>query len=73
MSHFFDCFKYDPYCAFIDIIIIIIINYSGEHSRICTKTRNVFIEATGTDLHKAIVVLDTLITMFSEYCEEPFT
>ncbi|VDP70424.1 unnamed protein product [Schistosoma mattheei] len=44
-----------------------------EHSRISTKTRNVFIEATGTDLHKAIVVLDTLITMFSEYCEEPFT
>ncbi|CAH8657849.1 unnamed protein product [Schistosoma intercalatum] len=46
---------------------------NGEHSRISTKTRNVFIEATGTDLHKAIVVLDTLITMFSEYCEEPFT
>nr|AAW24984.1 SJCHGC06626 protein [Schistosoma japonicum] len=46
---------------------------NGEHSRISTKTRNIFIEATGTDLHKAIVVLDTLITMFSEYCKEPFT
>ncbi|CAH8289404.1 unnamed protein product [Heterobilharzia americana] len=46
---------------------------NGEHSRITTKTRNIFIEATGTDLHKAIVVLDTLVTMFSEYCEKPFT
>ncbi|CAH8875465.1 unnamed protein product [Trichobilharzia szidati] len=46
---------------------------NGEHSRITTKTRNIFIEATGIDLHKAIVVLDTLVTMFSEYCEKPFT
>jgi phenylalanyl-tRNA synthetase beta chain len=36
------------------------------------KTRNVFIECTATDLHKAEVVLDTIVTMFSEYCESKY-
>ena len=31
-----------------------------------------FIECTATDLHKAEVVLDTVATMFSEYCAEKF-
>lgn len=45
---------------------------TGEHSKITLNTKNVFIEATATDLTKAKVVLDTLVTMFSEYCEKPF-
>lgn len=46
---------------------------NGEHTKITLNTRNVFIEATATDLTKARIVLDTLVTMFSEYCAEPFT
>ncbi|XP_067658646.1 phenylalanine--tRNA ligase beta subunit-like [Haliotis asinina] len=46
---------------------------NGFHTRITLDTRNVFIEATATDLYKAQVTLDTLVTMFSEYCAEPFT
>lgn len=46
---------------------------NGKHSRIQLHTRNVFIECTGTDLTKTNIVLDTVITMFAEYCAEPFT
>ncbi len=35
-------------------------------------TKNVFIECTATDLHKAEIVLDTMVTMFSGYCEAKF-
>jgi hypothetical protein len=82
----------------------------GNHSRISTATKNVFIECTATDLvpvaarsfasppgpgrsllfaawhvlgwlflvagaaqTKAKIVLDMLVTMFSEHCAEPFT
>ncbi|XP_013910581.1 PREDICTED: phenylalanine--tRNA ligase beta subunit [Thamnophis sirtalis] len=46
---------------------------NGEHSKISLNTRNVFIECTATDLTKAKTVLDILVTMFSEYCNKPFT
>ncbi|XP_058043732.1 phenylalanine--tRNA ligase beta subunit isoform X1 [Ahaetulla prasina] len=46
---------------------------NGEHSKISLNTRNVFIECTATDLTKAKNVLDILVTMFSEYCNKPFT
>ncbi|CAL8072344.1 unnamed protein product [Calicophoron daubneyi] len=46
---------------------------NGEHSRISVNTRNIFLDITGTDLHKASIVLDTLVTMFSEYCDPPYT
>ncbi|XP_038606055.1 phenylalanine--tRNA ligase beta subunit isoform X2 [Tachyglossus aculeatus] len=46
---------------------------NGDHSKITLKTRNVFIECTGTDLTKAKIVLDIIVTMFSEYCEKRFT
>lgn len=46
---------------------------NGKHSRIQLHTTNVFIECTGIDLTKANIVLDTVVTMFSEYCTEPFT
>lgn len=35
-------------------------------------TKDVFIEVTATDLTKAQVVLNTVCTMFCEYCSTPF-
>ncbi|XP_075014270.1 phenylalanine--tRNA ligase beta subunit isoform X2 [Calonectris borealis] len=46
---------------------------NGDHSKISINTRNVFIECTGTDITKAKIVLDIIVTMFSEYCEKPFS
>ncbi|NWR87610.1 SYFB ligase, partial [Furnarius figulus] len=46
---------------------------NGDHTKIGLNTRNVFIECTGTDITKAKIVLDIIVTMFSEYCEKPFT
>lgn len=46
---------------------------NGNHSKITLKTKNVFIECTATDKFKAQIVLDTVVCMFSKYCEEPFT
>lgn len=46
---------------------------NGEHSKIGLSTRNVFIECTATDLTKAHLVLNTVVSMFSEYCDAPFT
>lgn len=45
---------------------------NGDHSKITLGTRNVLIECTATDLTKAIVVLDTIVCMFSQHCAEPF-
>jgi len=46
---------------------------NGDHSKITLNTRNVFIECTATDLTKAKIVLDMIVTMFAEYCDKPFT
>lgn len=47
---------------------------NGDHSKITLNTTNVFIECTATDLTKANIVLDTVVTMFSEYCTPtPYT
>ncbi|KAH9496489.1 hypothetical protein Btru_043176 [Bulinus truncatus] len=46
---------------------------NGEHSKITLETKNVFIECTATDQAKASLVLDMMVTMFSVYCEQPFT
>uniref|UniRef100_A0A286XI98 Phenylalanine--tRNA ligase beta subunit n=1 Tax=Cavia porcellus TaxID=10141 RepID=A0A286XI98_CAVPO len=46
---------------------------NGNHSKITVNTRNIFIECTGTDFTKAKIVLDIIVTMFSEYCENQFT
>uniref|UniRef100_M4A1H5 Phenylalanine--tRNA ligase beta subunit n=1 Tax=Xiphophorus maculatus TaxID=8083 RepID=M4A1H5_XIPMA len=46
---------------------------NGDHSKISLKTKNVFIECTATDLTKGKIVLDMIVTMFSEYCAQPFT
>mmetsp|Transcript_58316 Transcript_58316/g.94342 ORF Transcript_58316/g.94342 Transcript_58316/m.94342 type:complete len:629 (+) Transcript_58316:88-1974(+) len=45
---------------------------NGEHSKIKLETKDVFIECTATDLTKANVVLNTMVSMFSEYCAQPF-
>ncbi|KAK9808656.1 hypothetical protein WJX72_001360 [[Myrmecia] bisecta] len=45
---------------------------NGAHSAITLQTRDVFIECTATDLAKARIVLNTVCTMFSEYCSQPF-
>lgn len=46
---------------------------NGNLSKITLDTRNVFIECTATDRTKAEVVTNTLVAMFSQYCDEPFT
>lgn len=44
---------------------------NGNHSKISVNTKNIFIECTATDLTKAIVVLDTLVSMFTVHCAKP--
>lgn len=39
---------------------------NGHLSRIRLETTDVFIECTATDLTKANIVLDTMVTMFSQ-------
>lgn len=46
---------------------------NGDRSKITLDTKNVFIECTATDLTKAIVVLDTMVSMFSKYCSEEYS
>ncbi len=46
---------------------------NGDHSKLTVNTRNVFIDITAKDLTKAQIVLNTLVAMFSVYCQEPFT
>ena len=45
---------------------------NSEHSKISLQTKSVFIEITATDKYKASLALDTLVTMFSEYCKDKF-
>ncbi|XP_028772641.1 phenylalanine--tRNA ligase beta subunit, cytoplasmic [Neltuma alba] len=45
---------------------------NGARSAITLETKNVFIECTATDLTKAKIVLNTMVTAFSEYCEKKF-
>ncbi|XP_010261849.1 PREDICTED: phenylalanine--tRNA ligase beta subunit, cytoplasmic-like [Nelumbo nucifera] len=45
---------------------------NGAHSAISLQTKNVFIECTATDLTKAKIVLNIMVTMFSVYCERKF-
>jgi len=46
---------------------------NGAHSAISLDTRDVFIECTATDLTKAHIVLNMVVTMFSQYSAAPFT
>jgi phenylalanyl-tRNA synthetase beta chain len=46
---------------------------NGDHSKISTKTKNVFIEITAVDKTKVEVVNNILVAMFSQYTEDQFT
>ena len=46
---------------------------NSEHSKITLNTRNVFIDTTATDATKLAIVIDVVVMMFAEYCQEPFT
>jgi len=46
---------------------------NSNHSKITIDTRNIFIEATATDRTKVEIVINMIVAMFSQYCEEPFT
>ncbi|CRK92388.1 CLUMA_CG005918, isoform A [Clunio marinus] len=45
---------------------------NGDHSKISVNTKNILIECTATDLTKAKIVLDTIVTLFSHHCSKPF-
>ena len=45
---------------------------NGDHSKITTETKNVFIECTATDHTKACIVLNTMVSMFAQYAATPF-
>ncbi len=46
---------------------------NSDHSKITLNTRDVFIDVTATDETKLGIVVAIVATMFSEYCEVPYT
>jgi phenylalanyl-tRNA synthetase beta chain len=46
---------------------------NSERSKITTATRNIFVEVTAIDNTKAHIVLNTVLALFSEYCDEQYT
>ena len=46
---------------------------NGNHSKITLETKNVFMEITATDKTKVEIVNNIMVSMFSQYCAEPFT
>jgi phenylalanyl-tRNA synthetase beta chain len=46
---------------------------NGDHSKITLNTKNVFVEMTATDRTKVEIVNNIIVSMFSQYCAEPFT
>lgn len=56
-----------------DVVLSLPPIINGDRSKITLDTKNVFIEITATDKTKVEIVNHILITMFSEYCAEPFT
>jgi len=46
---------------------------NGDHSKIKLTTKNILIEVTATDYTKANIVLNTMVTMFSQYCGTQFS
>src|SRR5690606_10848072 len=41
---------------------------NGAYSKMSASTKNYFVECTATDLAKANIVLNTMVTMFARYC-----
>ncbi|OTF75528.1 phenylalanine-tRNA ligase beta subunit-like protein, partial [Euroglyphus maynei] len=57
-----------------DVVLSLPPIINGEHSKITMNTENILIECTAIDLNRAVIVLDTIVCMFSEYCSNrPFT
>jgi phenylalanyl-tRNA synthetase beta chain len=46
---------------------------NSDHSKIKLTTKNVFFDVTATDRTKLEIVNNILVSMFSQYCAEPFT
>jgi len=46
---------------------------NSEPTKLTVKTKNVFIDVTGLDQTKIRLVLTTIVTSFSMYCETPFS
>lgn len=46
---------------------------NGNHSKITLDTTDVLLELTATDRTKLEIVTNIMVTMFSQYCLEPFT
>mmetsp|Transcript_25811 Transcript_25811/g.55292 ORF Transcript_25811/g.55292 Transcript_25811/m.55292 type:complete len:614 (-) Transcript_25811:278-2119(-) len=56
-----------------DVVLSLPPIINGAHSAITLDTKDVFIECTATDHTKACITLNTVVTMFSQYCAQPFT
>ncbi|KAH9449778.1 hypothetical protein Pst134EA_019678 [Puccinia striiformis f. sp. tritici] len=46
---------------------------NSNKTKITLDTKDVFIDVTATDQTKLGIVINTIITMFSQYCSKPFT
>lgn len=46
---------------------------NSDHTKITLDTRNIFFDVTATDQTKLQMVINILVTMFSQYCTKPFT
>ncbi|KAL8704199.1 MAG: hypothetical protein Q9201_002617 [Fulgogasparrea decipioides] len=46
---------------------------NGNHSKITLNTKNVFIDMTATDRTKLDICINIVVSMFSQYTEDPFT
>ncbi|KAI0487680.1 phenylalanyl-tRNA synthetase [Xylaria cf. heliscus] len=46
---------------------------NGDHSKITLNTTNILIELTATDRTKLEIICNAMVTMFTQYCSEPFT
>jgi len=77
LRHFVPIIEYEPlYPVIYDangVVLSMPPIINGEHSKIHLNTKNVFIEITATDLHKAKIVLEILTTAFCCYCKDEFS
>lgn len=46
---------------------------NSQHTKMTLNTHNVFIDITGLDYTRCVIVLNTLVAMFSVYCKDQFT
>lgn len=46
---------------------------NSEHSKVTLDTKDVFIEITATDRTKCSIVTNILVSLFSQYCSQPYT